>query len=70
MLNFEGVSNISIDVAKHEVRFNYTTHNVLEGLREALTDIGYPITKDPNTIINKTKSLLKGVTNRISFWLF
>lgn len=54
MLEVKGVSNISINVDRSEVTFNFTTHNVLEGLREALCDLGYPITEDPNTIDYKT----------------
>ncbi|MGV6831240.1 MAG: heavy-metal-associated domain-containing protein [bacterium] len=50
MLKIEGVSNIHVDLENSEVAFEYTTHNVLEGLRENLSELGYPITTDPNTI--------------------
>lgn len=53
MLYVEGITNVKIDLESAEVSFDYTTHNVLEGLRQKLSDLGYPITPDPNTITNK-----------------
>lgn len=66
MLKIDGISDISIDVDKSEVSFTYTTHNALEGLREELTDLGYPITGDPNTIVQKAKSYFNCGVGRIS----
>ena len=65
MLTVEGVSDIRINLIKNEVSFNYTTHNVLEGLRETLSEQGFPITKDPNTISNKVISFLLFVKDKI-----
>lgn len=52
MLSVKGITDVIIDLDRFEVSFNYTTHNALEGLREELYNIGYPITKDPNRIID------------------
>ena len=45
-----GISNISINIKKSKVSFDYKTHNTLEGLRMDLEAIGFPITKDPSWI--------------------
>ena len=47
--HMEGVSKVDINVAKKSLTFDYTTHNVIEGLRSELRDMGYPITEDPST---------------------
>ena len=39
---------------------------VLEGLREELTNLGYPIIGDPNTIVEKAKSYFNFAVGRIS----
>ena len=66
MQKIQGISNISINIDKSEVSFSYTTHNALEGLREELTDLGYPITGDPNTILEKAKSFVQCAVGKIS----
>ena len=45
----KGISNVEICVAKSSLSFDYRTHNAMEGLRAELSDMGYPITGDPNT---------------------
>ena len=65
MQKVDGVSNIHIDVPTSTVTFNYTTHNVLEGLRAELAILGYPITGDPNTITRKAKSYLNCAIGKI-----
>jgi copper chaperone CopZ len=62
----KGISNVDINVPKSTVSFDYLTHNVMEGLRAELSDMGYPITGDPNTIISKTKSYVSCAIGKIS----
>ena len=69
MLNIEGISNVVINVDTSEVSFDYTTHNVLEGLREQLADLGYPITGDPNTIVEKAKSYISCAIGKIGLFV-
>lgn len=45
-----GISNIKINKKSRVVYFSYTTHNVMEGLRHQLEDLGFPITTDLNTV--------------------
>lgn len=66
MLCTEGISDVVINVITSEVSFNYTTHNALEGLREMLSDLGYPITGDPNTIFDKTKSYIQCAIGKLN----
>lgn len=47
---FKGISNHSIDIAKASLSFDYTTRNVIEGLRFYLSEIGHPIIEDENII--------------------
>lgn len=61
-----GISDIAIDVATKSLSFSYTTHNVMEGLRMELANMGYTITGDPNTIVNKAKSYLNCAVGRIT----
>tara|TARA_R110002050_G_scaffold179741_3_gene313229 strand:+ start:1099 stop:1377 length:279 start_codon:yes stop_codon:yes gene_type:complete len=62
----KGVSNIDVNVSKSSVTFDYTTHNVLEGLRAELRDMGYPITGDPNSVVSKVKSYVSCAVGKIS----
>ncbi|MEB2780737.1 heavy metal-associated domain-containing protein [Algoriphagus sp. C2-6-M1] len=52
----KGVSNVDINVSKSRVSFDYMTHNVMEGLRAELRDMGYPITEDPAIVSNDKNS--------------
>jgi len=62
----KGISNVKVNVSKSSVSFDYTTHNVMEGLRTELRDMGYPITGDPNTIVSKAKSYVSCAIGKIS----
>tara|TARA_R110002051_G_scaffold7699_2_gene34171 strand:- start:4161 stop:4445 length:285 start_codon:yes stop_codon:yes gene_type:complete len=62
----KGISNVNINVPKSTVSFNYMTHNVMEGLRAELSDMGYPITGDPNTIVSKAKSYVSCAIGKMS----
>jgi hypothetical protein len=66
MLKVTGISNITINVSNSEVSFDYTTHNALEGLRITLSELGYPITGDPNTIVDKAKSYVQCALGKLS----
>lgn len=48
----EGISNVEIDIPTASVTFEYKTHNIMEGLRMELKEMGYPITGDPNTVVS------------------
>ena len=61
-----GISNVEVNIADSSVAFDYTTHNVIEGLRAELRDMGYPITGDPNSIVNKAKSIVSCVVGKMS----
>lgn len=66
MQKVEGISDISIDIETSEVTFDYTTHNAMEGLRDSLADLGYPITGDPNTIVSKAKSYFNCAIGKVT----
>ncbi len=53
----EGISNVSINIGKSALSFDYKTHNTMEGLRMELAEMGYPITEDPNTIVDKSDNI-------------
>jgi hypothetical protein len=48
---FEQITNVVTDIKIGSLSFDYTSHNVMEGLRIRLAEIGYPITSDPRVII-------------------
>lgn len=62
----DGISNVEIDLSSSSIAFSYTTHNAMEGLRFELSQMGYPITGDSNTIVNKAKSYVNCVVGKIS----
>ncbi|SHG54549.1 heavy-metal-associated domain-containing protein [Winogradskyella jejuensis] len=62
----DGISNVEINIADSSVAFDYTTHNVIEGLRAELRDMGYPITGDPNSIVSKAKSYVSCALGKVS----
>ena len=66
LLRLSGISNVSVNVFTSEVTFHYTTHNALEGLRESLADLGYPITGEPNTIVDRAKSYIQCAIGKMS----
>lgn len=66
MGQIDGISLIDIDVETSEVTFDYTTHNAMEGLRDTLIDLGYPITGDPNTIVSKAKSYFNCAIGKVT----
>lgn len=62
----DGISRVDVNVSESSVTFDYTTHNVIEGLRAELKDMGYPITGDPNTIVSKAKSYVSCAIGKMS----
>lgn len=62
----KGISNIFIDVPENRVSFNYESQSVIEKLRKTLIDIGYPITGDPNTIVDKAKSYVSCAIGKLT----
>lgn len=49
-----GISNIVIDIKAGDVSLDYVTHNSLEGARMELAKLGFPITRDPDVIIERS----------------
>ncbi|RNC87233.1 MAG: copper chaperone [Winogradskyella sp.] len=60
-----GISNIKIDIESSEVAFEYATESAHIELRKALSALGYPITGDPNTIMDKAKSYVQCAIGRL-----
>lgn len=56
--DFNGISNLVIDISSGILSFDYKTHNALEGLRIKLAEIGLPITYDPNVIKKPPRRLV------------
>ncbi len=65
MQQIVGISKVEIDVDSCSVSFDYRSHNAMEGLRAELTDLGYPITGDPNTIVSRAKSYISCAIGRL-----
>lgn len=41
--NTNGISNLVFDKINHKLTFDFTTHNVIEGLREKLIAFGFAV---------------------------
>jgi hypothetical protein len=50
LAEFRGVTNIVTDIISGHLTFDYSSHNVMEGLRLQLAKVGHPITGDSNVI--------------------
>ena len=50
---FKGITNFKIDITTGSLSLEYRSHNVMEGLRFYLSQIGHPITEDLSLIKNR-----------------
>lgn len=66
MNSLEGISQAVVDIENNSVTFEYTEEDQLVIAEKKLSDLGYPIDKDPNSLLKKAKSYVSCAVGRMS----
>lgn len=62
----DGVSEVKVNNDTNEVYFDYNSENDLELVKNKLSDLGYPIEGEANSLPKKAKSFVSCAVGRIS----
>lgn len=62
----DGISEVSVDNDTNEVSFNVTVENDIEVVKNKLSDLGYPIEGDFNSLPKKAKSFVSCAVGRMT----
>lgn len=62
----DGISEVSVDNDTNEVSFNVTVENDIEVVKNKLSDLGYPIEGDSNSLPKKAKSFVSCAVGRMT----
>lgn len=60
----KGVSDVQVNVENGTVYFDYEEESILEMVSYLLQQMGYPLSKDENTLLAKTKSYVSCMIGR------
>ncbi len=61
-----GISDVSVNNDTDEVRFNYNSEEEFETVKTKLSDLGYPIVGEQNSLPKKAKSFVSCAVGRIT----
>ncbi|WP_417871703.1 heavy-metal-associated domain-containing protein [Winogradskyella sp.] len=61
-----GISDVSVNNDTYEVRFNYNSEEEFETVKTKLSDLGYPIVGEQNSLPKKAKSFVSCAVGRIT----
>lgn len=59
--SLNGIKNTNVLIETNSVEFEYESEDQVEAVERKLSDLGYPIDKDPNSLYKKAKSLVSCV---------
>ena len=62
----EAISEVKVNNNTNEVSFNYTSETEIELVKKKLSDLGYPIIGDTNSLPKKAKSFVSCAVGRLS----
>lgn len=62
----EGVSEVIVNNDTDEVNFNTTSENEIKVVKNKLSDLGYPIVGDANSLPKKAKSFVSCAVGRMT----
>lgn len=62
----DGISEVSVNNDTYEVRFNYNSEEEFETVKTKLSDLGYPIVGEQNSLPKKAKSFVSCAVGRIT----
>ena len=66
LLDINDVSNVQVDTNLNTVSLNYSQESTLENVKNILSNIGYPIFGEDNTLGKKVKSYVSCAVGKIS----
>lgn len=62
----EGITDVQVDNELNQVSFGYNSENSNEKVIKKLSDLGYPIAGESNTLPKKAKSFVSCAVGRMS----
>ncbi len=62
----KGISDVTVDNETHAVSFNYSSDVELELATRKLSDLGYPVVGESNSLPKKAKSFVSCAVGRMS----
>jgi copper chaperone len=66
LLDINDVSNVQVDTNLNTVSLNYSQESTLENVKNILSNIGYPIFGEDNTLGKKVKSYVSCAVGKMS----
>jgi copper chaperone CopZ len=66
LMDINDVSNVQVDTTLNTVSLNYSQESTLENVKNVLSNIGYPIFGEENTLGKKVKSYVSCAVGKIS----
>ncbi len=66
LLDINDVSNVQVDTNLNTVSLNYSQESTLENIKNVLSNIGYPIFGEENTLGKKVKSYVSCAVGKMS----
>jgi copper chaperone CopZ len=66
LAKLDGISEVKVDNDTNEVDFDYNTENDLELAKKKLSDLGYPIQGEANSLPKKAKSFVSCAVGRMT----
>jgi copper chaperone CopZ len=61
-----GVKNTQVDIEGNAVTFEYEQEDQVEAVEHKLSQLGYPIDSDPNSLLKQAKSYFSCMIGRVS----
>ncbi|MBV7268426.1 heavy-metal-associated domain-containing protein [Winogradskyella luteola] len=62
----DGVENVSVDNETDEVSFSHNSETIFETAKKKLSDLGYPMEGETNSLPKKAKSFVSCAVGRMS----
>ncbi len=66
LTDINDVSNVQVDTTLNTVSLNYSQESTLENVKNVLSNIGYPIFGEENTLGKKVKSYVSCAVGKMS----
>ena len=66
LTKLNGISSVVVNNETNEVSFNYNSENEFNTVKKKLSDLGYPIEGEANSLPKKAKSFVSCAVGRIN----
>lgn len=64
--NIDQITDVNVNIEESTVTFTTTSEEDIENVKNKLSDLGYPIEGDNNSVISKAKSYVSCATGKMS----